>query len=116
MSTNAIINVEDFTVASFYKHWDGYPSATIEWLFDFNTTFNTNRGEDPEYKFAQLIRSSALLGLKYSLDKSTKTGWGVISYEDKGIDYVYTLNNDNSITVNNTIYLSYEDYLEKQDN
>jgi hypothetical protein len=77
MATPATISLEGFPTAILYKHWDGYPEATLQWLIDFNQDFIANRGDDPEYKFAQLLRSSAFEAEKYGLDPSKHTGWGV---------------------------------------
>ena len=66
----------------------------IEWLENFNNSFNKKRGDDPQYKFAQLLRSSQREGNIYNLDMSETTGWGVVEYEvDCGEDYEYTLTN-----------------------
>lgn len=101
MSTPAVIKIDGYKVAKLYKHWDGYPSSTLAWLEDFNKQFIEKRGEDLPYHFAQLVRSSALMGEKYRLDLSTETGWGVYGYNDN-IDgtYEYTLNMDGSVSLN----------------
>ena len=101
MSTNAIIKVEGVQYAMVYKHWDGYPDATLPWLQDFNTRFFTKRGDDPEYKFAQLLRDSAMSAEQYDLDPSTETGWGVFSYGEPpvGAEYEYILKRDGSVVV-----------------
>ncbi len=57
-----------------YKHWDGYEYATLPWLEEFNKTFTEARGDDPDYKLAQLLRSSAFDAQKYKLDSSRDTG------------------------------------------
>ena len=100
MATRAIIIVEGITFAKVYKHYDGYPSATLPWLEEFNENFEESRNNDPEYKFAQLLRSSARRDAeKYNLDDSKFTGWGVVSYwGNNGADYVYTLHIDGSVT------------------
>lgn len=93
MSTRATIKIEGVTFAKVYKHWDGYPDATLEWLETFNKDFTKNRGVDPEYKFAQLLRNSTLLyGSPY-------TGWGVVPYDtNMGQEYVYLLRSDGTVT------------------
>ena len=99
MATSAKINVEDITYASLYKHWDGYPDGTLPWLEKFNTEFTQERGDDPEYKFAQLIRSSVLMSEEFGLDSSTTTGWGIIPREEAwGVQYEYTLHSDGRVT------------------
>jgi hypothetical protein len=100
MATTAVIQLEGYKVAKLYKHWDGYPQATLQWLEDFNKNFVENRGDDPEYKFAQLIRSSAFDSEKYGLDDSKYTGWGVVGF-DSGYnsEYQYRLMKDGSVVV-----------------
>jgi hypothetical protein len=100
MATRATIQLEGYKVAKLYKHWDGYPSATLQWLKDFNKDFVENRGDDPSYKFAQLIRSSAFDSEKYNLDSSRHTGWGVVEFnEGCWDDYQYRLMKDGSVEV-----------------
>jgi len=78
MATRATIYVEGIDTVKVYKHWDGYPEATLPWLEDFNKSFTEERGHDPDYKFAQLLRSSMRDAKKYGLDDSHHTGWGVV--------------------------------------
>ena len=100
MATRATIQLEGYKVAKLYKHWDGYPSATLQWLEDFNKDFVENRGDDLSYKFAQLIRSSAFDCEKYELDASRHTGWGVVDFNsDCGTNYQYRLMNDGTVQV-----------------
>lgn len=96
MSTNAVISVPGVKV-SLYKHWDGYPDATLAWLKKFNEEFTKERGKDPEYKFAQLIRSSAFMQEEFNLDPSTYTGWGVIPY--RKAEYNYLLEDDGAVSI-----------------
>jgi hypothetical protein len=98
-SATTTIKVEGFQTAKLYKHWDGYPDATLPWLKEFNQTFTRERGDNPSYKFAQLIRSSAFDAEKYDLDSSKTTGWGVIGIDDSaGEDYEYRLMADGTVT------------------
>jgi hypothetical protein len=53
------------------------------WLSKFNDRFNKQRGDDPSYKFAQLLRFASKYGNTYSLDNSEFTGWGVIKYDEE---------------------------------
>lgn len=100
MATSATVQLEGYTVAKLYKHFDGYPSATLKWLEDFNKDFVDNRGDDDEYKFAQLIRSSAFDCETYKLDPSRHTGWGVLSFNDEvGVEYKYRLMKDGTVKV-----------------
>jgi len=94
MATRGTIKIEGINYAKIYKHLDCYPQAMIEWLENFNNSFNKQRGDDPQYKFAQLLRSSQREGNIYNLDMSETTGWGVVEYDvDCGEDYEYTLTN-----------------------
>ena len=99
MATRCTIKIEGINYAKVYKHWDGYPDATLGWLRVFNHEFTKERGDDAEYKFAQLLRSSARDAEKYNLDASLHTGWGVIPFEDNwSEEFEYTLHKDGSVT------------------
>jgi len=100
MATRCTIKIEGVDYAKVYKHWDGYPEATLKWLEDFNRHFTKKRGfDDPQYKFAQLLRSSIRNAKTYELDVSDVTGWGVVPYDaDYGQEYEYTLKDDGSVT------------------
>jgi hypothetical protein len=98
MATRATIIVEGQPSVKAYKHWDGYPEATLPWLEEFNMAFSYARGDDPDYKLAQLLRSSALDAEKFNLDPSTATGWGIIPIDaDMGEEYEYFLRHDGSV-------------------
>jgi len=99
MSTNAVIRVEGFRTAELYKHWDGSPNSTLKWLQDFNESFTESRGHDKNYKFAQLVRSSAIDAEKYNLDSSRDTGWGVFPVGSAHFDYLYRLRKDGRVDV-----------------
>lgn len=96
MATTAkiIINDPDIKNIAIYKHYDGYPSATLPWLLEFHKDFMKNRGWDPEYELAQLLRSSVRLAKKYSLDDSKYTGWGIVNEHSVQTDYQYILDKD----------------------
>jgi hypothetical protein len=103
MATTATISLEGYNVAKLYKHWDGYPEATLQWLEDFNREFVQTRGDDPHYKFAQLIRSSAFDCEKYGLDPSRSTGWGVFEMSSGNVgQYQYRLMKDGSVEVSSS--------------
>lgn len=100
MATRATVQLEGYNVCKLYKHWDGYPQATLQWLEDFNKDFVENRGDDTSYKFAQLIRSSAFDSEKYELDPSRHTGWGVVEIGTGcGSEYQYRLMKDGTVVV-----------------
>ena len=99
MATSAIIKVEGIKFAKVYKHYDGNPDSTLPWLKDFNERFTKQRGDDPGYKFAQLLRSSILEAEQFNLDDSKYTGWGVVEYNiDRCTDFEYTLRKDGTVT------------------
>jgi len=101
MSTKAMIMVVGLPDVALYKHWDGMPKSTLPWLEEFNMEFQKKRGDDPEYKFAQLIRSSVFLAEKHGLDKDNSTGWGVLTKNLSGItsiNYKYFLQIDGTVT------------------
>jgi hypothetical protein len=90
MGTHAAIIVEGMELVKVYKHFDGDPDSTLPWLQDFNNKFNNERGEDPHYKFAQLLRSSIRDFNQYDLDAGEFTGWGVMpNNHDSGEDFTY---------------------------
>jgi len=98
MATRCVIEVEGVEYVKIYKHWDGYPDATLPWLIEFHRTFLETRGIDPEYEFAQLLRSSERDGEKFGLDQSKITGWGVLSHDSRvGAEYLYILKNNGSV-------------------
>lgn len=97
MATSATIQLEGYNVAKLYKHYDGQPGSTLQWLEDFNREFVRTRGDDPHYKFAQLIRSSAFDCEKYGLDPSRDTGWGVFSPSEISGQYQYRLMKDGTV-------------------
>ena len=99
MSTNAVIRVEGFATAEVYKHWDGYPESTLPWLEAFNKEFASQRGVDPNYKFAQLLRSSVADAEKFHLDTSRCTGWGVFPVGSSYFNYLYILKEDGTVEV-----------------
>jgi len=96
MSTTAIISIEGFKNFHLYKHWDGYPEATLKWLETFNKQFIENRGAEFEnqYKAAQLVRSSVIMR-----DPSQYTGWGIVTDDNWYADYHYILKLDGAVEV-----------------
>lgn len=99
MATPAIIRIEGVEYAQVYQHWDGYPEAMLPWLEDFNKSFAESRGDDPQYKFAQLLRFAERYAKKYNLDDSAFTGWGVVDYNDHcGAAFIYSLAADGTVT------------------
>jgi len=102
MATRCTIKIEGINYAKVYKHWDGYPEATIGWLKEFNRNFSNNRGDDPTYKFAQLLRNSIRDCSTFNLDPSQYTGWGVVASDESWCEeYEYTLHKDGQVTYKN---------------
>jgi len=100
MSTRATIKIEGVEFAKVYKHWDGYPERTLPFLEKFNKDFAEQRGNDPDYKFAQLLRATKRLEQEFGLDDSDYTGWGVVSFQsDCGEEFEYTLHSDGTVSV-----------------
>jgi len=97
MSTNAIIQIDGSDI-KLYKHWDGDPESTLEWLTNFHTDFVSKRGADTSYELAQLVRSSIRDAGEYNLDDSKYTGWGLIT-EDEPCDFLYTLKENGEVKV-----------------
>jgi hypothetical protein len=102
MGTRCIIKVEGLNGVCVYKHWDGYPKNTLPWLKNFNKKFTEERGDDPEYKFAQLLRSSAFDSEEFDLGTDRTTGWGVLPLKNNDeipwdIAYAYTLKKDGTV-------------------
>lgn len=100
MPTRAIIQLEDFKLAKVCKYWFGQPEHTLTWLMDFNKKFVGKGGTDDNYKFAQLLRSSAFDCEVYGLEYSRDTGWGVVPFDQScGAEYCYILKKDGTVKV-----------------
>jgi hypothetical protein len=99
MSTHAVIKIEGIDFAKIYKHCDGMPEAMLPFLTHFNKEFIKELGrDDPQYKFAQLLRASKRLEKEYELDNSDTEGWGVMSMKDKADErFIYTLYSDGDV-------------------
>ncbi len=98
MATRATIYVDGIDTVKVYKHWDGNPEATLPWLEAFNKSFTERRGNDPYFKFAQLLRSSASDAGKYGLGSNPYRGWGVVDIsDDLGEEHEYHLLVDGTV-------------------
>lgn len=74
-----------------YKHCDGYPEGVLPELVPFAKAFASNRGNDPEYMAAQIVRAFALLDGhdNYLRAVESFTGWGVSTFWHGDIQYAY---------------------------
>lgn len=98
MSTSCTVKVEGVDFAKLYIHWDGYPDGQLEWLTNFSKDFAVNRGSDPAYKFAQLIRTTVSVNSEGKIER-TYTGYGVEEFDSScGEEYEYTLHTDGTVT------------------
>jgi len=121
MSTRCHIQVKEANGKIYpimiYKHSDGYPEGVLPFLKDFAEKFVKDRGDDPEYCVAQILRHWAIEDnencekriqeYKEDAKKEGRTdawipsnyarqyiGWGVcMQNEPHGdIEYMYTVN------------------------
>ena len=113
MAARSCIKIEGVTFAKVYKHWDGYPDAMLGWLETFNKSFAENRGDDPQYKFAQLLRSST--NPIFELDTNEFTGYGVVPFEANcGEEFEYTLMTNGEVVVKEIGVAPFEDNCEEE--
>ena len=103
MSTRANIIVEDSNVV-IYKHWDGYPEATLPHLKTFKKRFNKDRGYDPEYEIAQIVREFARVDtidetLEGHNESQWYLGWGLSDVLNSAVEYIYYLRKKGSVEV-----------------
>jgi hypothetical protein len=100
MGTRALVNIEGFNVATLYVHYDGYPENMLPILEPFAADFIKQRGVDPSYMFAQLLRHTHRVDP--CEDDGKYLGYGVIAHAgavgDHGQDYTYTLKSDGTVT------------------
>lgn len=102
MSTRAQVMVKGSPILV-YKHCDGYPDGVLPFLTEFIARFVKNRGNDPAYFLAQLLRHNAISGEAeakvgdWSKDKpqywpsNTFTGWGLDCVVHGDIEYLYVV-------------------------
>lgn len=97
MAFSSIIQVEGVDFAQVYMHNDADTNATLGWLEDFNREFTDKRGDEPEYKFAQLLRSSSFES--HDLSYSLFIGWAIKPFGvNMGQIFEYTLKKDGTVT------------------
>lgn len=109
MSTRCHIRVKEANGKLYphmiYKHSDGYPEGVLPFLKPFTKKFIKERGDDPEYCIAQILRHWAIEEQKeceqdgFYKDKTqylpinSFLGWGICStkYPHVDIEYLYTV-------------------------
>lgn len=107
MSTRCqIVVMENETTAypvKAYKHSDGYPDGVLPWLEPFARAFAADRGADPEYMVAQLIRHQAMADMEEWLrwggfdPRTWYTGWGACVEWHTDIEYFYKVFSDGRV-------------------
>lgn len=75
-----------------YKHCDGYPEGVLPTLEPFAQEFARDRGNDPEYMAAQIVRRFAVDGSRDSF-----TGWGLCTEWHGDIEYAYQVFPDGTV-------------------
>lgn len=113
-----------------YKHSDGYPEGVIPTLKPFVDRFFKNRGYDPDYLLAQIVRQFAAKdyeqghtaranGDKRGAPRDGETfpygdytGWGLDCIRHDDIDYLYEIASDGQIYINGKLLTNtqYEKY------
>lgn len=96
----AVVRVQGLPQVELFVHRVISVDLFEEWLREFNEAFCNERGFDPQYKFAQLLRSSVFDADKFAIDTNCIYGWEVLpqcNIEDSSHDYLYILNNDGTI-------------------
>ena len=98
------IFIEGISYAKIYKHNNEFytPERMREKLEAFNQEFTEERGEEADYKFAQLIKQSNTI-FKEDLKVEEKfEGWGVLQYEEFcNSSHRYILHLDGTVSYEN---------------
>jgi hypothetical protein len=76
-----------------YKHCDGYPAGVLPILEPFAERFARQRGHDPEYLVAQIIRHFAR-----EQEGEEFTGWGVDLGWHGDLSYLYVVDKQGRVT------------------
>jgi len=76
-----------------YKHSDGYPRGVMPTLTSLVKFFHADRGNDPEYLLAQIVRAFTIADLAEDREYATTrmTGWGLDCTEHGDIQYLYEI-------------------------
>lgn len=120
MSTRSQIKVKGSEIM-IYKHSDGYPSEVMPTLKEVMTQFIQERGNEPDYALAQIMRAFArhdeerkgekLKQAKRNNDdfwidiysKVSMTGWGLDTVIHGDIEYLYEVDLEKGrIIINNS--------------
>ena len=133
MSTRAQIQIKGSEVM-IYKHSDGYPSETLPTLIGTMQTFIKERGNEPDYALAQIMRAFARRdekrrqeqlerhqnelakweedepeyeSVKMWVDiygKHRMTGWGLDTVRHGDIEFLYTVDLSKGVVIVETGY------------
>jgi len=102
MSTrsNIVVKGNDSVI---YKHCDGYPEGILPILVPFLKIFKSNRGNDPHYCLASILREFTRQEIIHSddwfkvVDKGSETprefcmSYGIQTWISEDIDYLYVV-------------------------
>ena len=116
MSTRSQIKVKGSEIM-IYKHSDGYPSETLPTLIGTMQTFIKERGNEPDYALAQIMRAFARRDEKRRKEKLAKddvfskyyekqqmTGWGLDTVRHGDIEFLYTVDLSKGVVIVETGY------------
>jgi len=109
MSTRSQIKVKGSEIM-IYKHSDGYPSEVMPTLEKVMKQFIKERGNEPDYALAQIMRAFARRdekrrkeGLKRNdsfssiYEEPSMTGWGLDCVQHGDIEYLYKVDLEEGI-------------------
>jgi hypothetical protein len=113
MSTRAQIKVRGSEIM-IYKHSDGYPSEVIPTLQKVMKQFLIERGNEPDYALAQIMRAFARRDEKRRVERLKKddnfsqyykehrmTGWGLDTIRHGDIEFLYIVDLEVGVIVIN---------------
>lgn len=125
MSTRCQIKIKDSKEKNYadgnihiYKHCDGYPHDVLPLLVPFVKRFFKERGFDPSYLLCQIVRAFAVRDFKEAQQDKNKplnkkgtnflysqdyVGWGLDCDEHGDIAYLYEIDEEGSIFVNDEL-------------
>lgn len=113
MSTRSQIKVKGSEVM-IYKHSDGYPSEVMPTLTEVMTQFIRERGNEPDYALAQIVRAFARRdeerrkeiaasdsNFAHMYQEHSMTGWGLDTVRHGDIEYLYLVDLELGVIVIN---------------